>query len=179
MHYRQTLAKTVAVRGIGLHSGKTIEMRLVPAEAGTGILFVREDAGGIVIPATLDYAGPSFYATVITRDGASVSTIESTAIDLSLTISFSFEAQRMPYDTMLFRAIPSNALHIIATREVDFHVLRRRQGLINPAPRRPAGRLSASLACRSASSETRFAGPWRPPSRPSRPAERSPPPARS
>ncbi len=37
MHHRQTLARDVTVEGIGLHSGKPVHMRLLPAEAGTGI----------------------------------------------------------------------------------------------------------------------------------------------
>jgi len=76
MQYRQTLARSASIEGVGLHSGKTIRMRLHPAEAGSGIVFVRSDAGGTEIPATLDYAGPAFYATVIQRDGVTVSTIE-------------------------------------------------------------------------------------------------------
>jgi len=51
-------------------------MRLLPAAAGTGVVFVRTDAGGMVIPATLDHAGPSFYATVLRKDGVTVSTVE-------------------------------------------------------------------------------------------------------
>ena len=51
-------------------------MRLLPAEPRSGIVFVRTDAGGIEIPATLEYAGPSFYATVIERSRITVSTIE-------------------------------------------------------------------------------------------------------
>jgi len=51
-------------------------MRLVPAPAGAGVVFVRNDAGGLEIPATLDHAGPSFWATVIRRDDVTVSTIE-------------------------------------------------------------------------------------------------------
>lgn len=51
-------------------------MRLRPAEAGTGVVFVRSDREGAVIPATLDYAGPSFYATVLEKDGLTVGTIE-------------------------------------------------------------------------------------------------------
>jgi UDP-3-O-[3-hydroxymyristoyl] N-acetylglucosamine deacetylase len=51
-------------------------MRLVPAQAGSGIVFVRTDAGGIEVPATLDHAGPSFYATVIQKNDVKVSTIE-------------------------------------------------------------------------------------------------------
>jgi UDP-3-O-[3-hydroxymyristoyl] N-acetylglucosamine deacetylase len=76
MHNRQTLAKATAIEGIGLHTGKTIRMRLRPAEPGNGITFTRTDAGGTVIPATLEFAGPSFYATVIRRDDVTVSTIE-------------------------------------------------------------------------------------------------------
>jgi len=76
MYNRQTLARSVAVHGVGLHCGEQINMRLVPAEGGTGIVFVRTDAGGVAVPATLEFAGPSYYATVIGRDGVSVSTIE-------------------------------------------------------------------------------------------------------
>jgi len=76
MVYRQTLASEVTLAGVGLHSGRPVRMRLLPAEPGTGILFVRTDAGGARIPATLDFAGPSFYATVLQRDGVKVSTIE-------------------------------------------------------------------------------------------------------
>jgi UDP-3-O-[3-hydroxymyristoyl] N-acetylglucosamine deacetylase len=76
MRYRQTLASEVSIEGVGLHSGRATRMRLAPAEAGSGIVFVRRDAGDVVIPATLDFAGPSFYATVIQRDDVGVSTIE-------------------------------------------------------------------------------------------------------
>jgi len=76
MHNRQTLASEVEIEGIGLHSGESIRMRLIPAAAESGISFVRTDQGGVRISATLDRAGPSFYATVIGRDGVTVSTIE-------------------------------------------------------------------------------------------------------
>jgi len=76
MTNRQTLASEVSIEGIGLHSGEIIHMRLVPATAETGIVFVREDAGGAEIPATLEHAGPSFFATVIRSGEHSVSTIE-------------------------------------------------------------------------------------------------------
>jgi len=74
--YRRTLAGERTIVGIGLHSGKNVRMRLVPAEGGTGVVFVRTDLGGAEIPALLENAGPSFYATVLRKDGAQVSTIE-------------------------------------------------------------------------------------------------------
>lgn len=73
---RQTLASETTLAGVGLHGGRQATARLLPAPAGTGIVFVRSDAGGVEIPATLDHAGPSFYATVLERDGVKVSTIE-------------------------------------------------------------------------------------------------------
>ena len=76
MKKRRTLARAVSLEGIGLHSGAPVRLRLVPAPADTGIVFVRTDAGGARIPARLDYAGPSFYATVLQKDGLTVSTIE-------------------------------------------------------------------------------------------------------
>ena len=76
MKNRRTLASERVVEGTGLHSGRHVRMRLVPAPAENGIVFVRTDDRGVRIPARLENAGPSFYATVLERDGAIVSTIE-------------------------------------------------------------------------------------------------------
>ncbi len=76
MYNRQTLAEPVSIDGVGLHSGRQIHMRMLPAEPGSGVVFVRRDAQGIEIPADLEHAGPSFYATVIQRGDVDVSTIE-------------------------------------------------------------------------------------------------------
>lgn len=74
--HRQTLASPRRFSGHGVHTGREVRLDLIPAPAGTGIVFVRTDARGIEIPATLEHAGPSFYATVLERDGVRVSTIE-------------------------------------------------------------------------------------------------------
>ena len=76
MKNRRTLASERVIRGTGLHSGRAVTMHLVPAAPENGIVFVRSDEGGARIPARLENAGPSFYATVLEKDGASVSTIE-------------------------------------------------------------------------------------------------------
>ena len=73
---RRTLASARILEGVGLHSGAPVRMCLRPAPAGTGVVFVRTDLGGLRIPALIENAGPSFYATVIQKDGATVSTIE-------------------------------------------------------------------------------------------------------
>jgi UDP-3-O-[3-hydroxymyristoyl] N-acetylglucosamine deacetylase len=76
MRMRRTLASERSIDGVGLHSGRKVRMRLVPAAAGTGIVFVRSDLDDARIEATLKNAGPSFYATVLQHGPAQVSTIE-------------------------------------------------------------------------------------------------------
>jgi len=75
MKHRRTLARACEMEGIGLHSGRPVRMRLVPADTDTGIVFVRTDRG-VEIPARLENAGPSFYATVLQKQGETVSTVE-------------------------------------------------------------------------------------------------------
>lgn len=76
MIHRRTLASERHLEGVGLHSGAAVRVALKPAPAGTGIVFVRTDLNGVRIPALIENAGPSFYATVLQKDGATVSTIE-------------------------------------------------------------------------------------------------------
>lgn len=76
MRNRRTLASERHLEGVGLHSGASVRVRLLPAPPDSGIVFVRADLGGVRIPALIENAGPSFYATVLQKDGASVSTIE-------------------------------------------------------------------------------------------------------
>jgi UDP-3-O-[3-hydroxymyristoyl] N-acetylglucosamine deacetylase len=73
---RRTLASERILEGVGLHSGAPVRMRLKPAPADTGIVFVRTDLAETRIPALIENAGPSFFATVLQKDGATVSTIE-------------------------------------------------------------------------------------------------------
>ena len=40
---QQTITKAISVSGIGLHSGKHVEMKLVPAEVDHGVKFIRSD----------------------------------------------------------------------------------------------------------------------------------------
>ena len=43
---QKTLAHTVRFDGVGLHSGKTVQVEIRPAAANTGILFQRTDLPG-------------------------------------------------------------------------------------------------------------------------------------
>jgi UDP-3-O-[3-hydroxymyristoyl] N-acetylglucosamine deacetylase len=75
MAYRRTLKRAVGCTGIGLHSGKAVRLQLRPAPAEHGVVFRRTDLG-IEIPATLDHLARLDHATTLSREGASVETVE-------------------------------------------------------------------------------------------------------
>jgi UDP-3-O-[3-hydroxymyristoyl] N-acetylglucosamine deacetylase len=78
MHFQQrTLAKAVTCAGIGLHSGKTVQLTLKPAPINHGIRFVRVDLPGHPgVTAQFNRVVDTSLATVIGSEGAIVSTIE-------------------------------------------------------------------------------------------------------
>lgn len=70
----KSIAKTV---GIGLHSGRKVELSLRPAPPDTGIVFCRTDLNPAVeIPASAMAIGDTRLASVLQKDGARVSTVE-------------------------------------------------------------------------------------------------------
>lgn len=72
---QRTIARPVSSVGIGLHKGKPVHLRLEPMEAGSGIIFYREDKG-VTIPLSPDYVVDTMMATVIGKEGVNISTIE-------------------------------------------------------------------------------------------------------
>jgi len=75
MTYRRTLKREVECTGIGLHSGKPVQLRLEPAPPESGIRFFRRDVG-VEIPARLEYLARLDHATTLSRDGLSIGTVE-------------------------------------------------------------------------------------------------------
>jgi UDP-3-O-[3-hydroxymyristoyl] N-acetylglucosamine deacetylase len=73
---QQTLATVVSCRGVGLHSGRRVEMSLSPAPPGTGIVFRRRDAEA-EIQANWANAIESPLCTVLSNAaGGTVGTVE-------------------------------------------------------------------------------------------------------
>ncbi|HEY2995890.1 MAG TPA: UDP-3-O-acyl-N-acetylglucosamine deacetylase [Methylomirabilota bacterium] len=72
---QQTTRKTVALEGVGLHSGKRVSIILSPAPAESGIVF-RLGSGGEPIPAAPESVVDSHYATTIGHNGARIQTVE-------------------------------------------------------------------------------------------------------
>lgn len=74
---QHTIAKSVSFSGNGLHSGLPVEMTLVPAAAGTGIVFSRTDlAGKPTVAARPDFVTDTNRATTLTCGEARVFTVE-------------------------------------------------------------------------------------------------------
>ena len=77
MQHQTTLAATVSYTGIGLHSGREVHMRLLPAPVDTGIVFLRTDLEGRPgIRATADHVTATLRATTLEENGAKVFTVE-------------------------------------------------------------------------------------------------------
>ncbi|WP_456456835.1 UDP-3-O-acyl-N-acetylglucosamine deacetylase [Thermovibrio sp.] len=82
--YQRTLAKEVSFSGIGLHTGKKVSVKLVPAPPDTGIFFIRTDLKGAPsLKASPKYLSKLFYATNLSDGKVSVHTIEHLMAALS------------------------------------------------------------------------------------------------
>jgi len=75
--YQSTIRKAVHSSGNGLHTGKRINMTLSPADANTGIRFVRKDLDLITpIPAFMNRVVNTTMATTISEGKTSIATTE-------------------------------------------------------------------------------------------------------
>lgn len=74
---QRTLAGTVECRGIGLHSGQEVTMKIHPAPENHGIKFMRADLPDKpIIPARFNCVVDTSLATVVGSNGVIVSTVE-------------------------------------------------------------------------------------------------------
>ncbi len=77
MILQKTLKQAVEISGVGLHSGNTVTMRLLPAKANTGITFVRSD---LTPPKRFSSSATGVtdtrLCTVVEQDGVKVATVE-------------------------------------------------------------------------------------------------------
>tara|TARA_Y100000589_G_C27131847_1_gene620920 strand:+ start:651 stop:1595 length:945 start_codon:yes stop_codon:yes gene_type:complete len=79
VQFQNTLARPVEISGMGVHSGRYVEITIHPAPAYHGIKFNRTDVidSNYIIPATVDHAVPHPLCTRIENcDGVGVNTIE-------------------------------------------------------------------------------------------------------
>ena len=76
MRFETTIQRPVEARGIGLHSGVPVSIRVLPAPVSTGIVFLRTDLDNFPIPASWRHVARVSYATSLMRQGVLISTTE-------------------------------------------------------------------------------------------------------
>jgi UDP-3-O-[3-hydroxymyristoyl] N-acetylglucosamine deacetylase len=74
--FEQTVRTPVECRGVGLHSGAPVTLRILPAPAGTGIVFRRVDLDNFEIEAIGRNVARVSYATSLQKQGVLISTTE-------------------------------------------------------------------------------------------------------
>jgi UDP-3-O-[3-hydroxymyristoyl] N-acetylglucosamine deacetylase len=75
---QKTIKKTVSFKGIGLHSGKLVNINIRPSEPDTGIIFKRIDlkTNNLVVPNFMNVSNTALNTTISNESGVKVSTIE-------------------------------------------------------------------------------------------------------
>src|ERR1700675_2119174 len=69
VRFETTLQRPAEARGIGLHSGVPVSIRILPAPPSTGIVFIRTDLDNFPIPASWRYVARVSYATSLDAAG--------------------------------------------------------------------------------------------------------------
>jgi len=76
LRFENTVQRAVEARGIGLHSGVAVHIRILPGPVSTGIVFLRTDLDNFPIPASWRHVARVSYATSLMRQGVLLSTTE-------------------------------------------------------------------------------------------------------
>jgi len=79
MRYQRTIAKAVSCSGVGLHSGKKVDLRLVPAPMDAGIVFIRTDIDhgrSAKVAASVGRVAATSLSTILSENSTMVHTVE-------------------------------------------------------------------------------------------------------
>jgi UDP-3-O-[3-hydroxymyristoyl] N-acetylglucosamine deacetylase len=127
-HLEQTIAESIAFEGVGLHSGAPVKMRLLPAPAGSGIVFRRTDLDNFEIPANGRNVAKVSYATSLMRQGVLISTTEHL---LSALIGMGVDNVIVELDNLELPILDGSALpYVQAFQAAGIRTQRRRRETI-------------------------------------------------
>jgi UDP-3-O-[3-hydroxymyristoyl] N-acetylglucosamine deacetylase len=76
LSFEQTIRSEVGFTGVGLHSGAPVTLKILPAPAGSGILFRRVDLDGFIVEAVSRNVAKVSYATSLMKRSVLISTTE-------------------------------------------------------------------------------------------------------
>jgi UDP-3-O-[3-hydroxymyristoyl] N-acetylglucosamine deacetylase len=124
-HLEQTIVAPLEFTGVGLHSGAPVTMRLLPAAAGSGIVFRRTDLDNFEIPATGRNVAKVSYATSLMRQGVLISTTEHL---LSALIGMGVDNVIVELDNLELPILDGSALpYVEAIRDAGIKTQRRKR----------------------------------------------------
>ena len=132
-HLEQTIAAPIEFAGVGLHSGAPVKLRMLPAPAGSGIVFRRTDLDNFEIPAIGRYVAKVSYATSLMRQGVLISTTEHL---LSALIGMGVDNVIVELDNLELPILDGSALPYVQA------FLQRRNPRPAPPPRDRSGAAS-------------------------------------
>ncbi len=127
-HMEQTIAAPIEFTGVGLHSGAPVAMRLLPAPAGSGIVFRRTDLDNFEIAAIGRNVAKVSYATSLMRQGVLISTTEHL---LSALIGMGVDNVIVEVDNLELPILDGSALpYVEAFSKAGMRTQRRRREVI-------------------------------------------------
>src|SRR3984957_14642472 len=127
-HLEHTIRSEVEFQGIGLHSGAPVSMRLVPAPAGSGIVFRRMDLDGFEIPANGRKVAKVSYATSLMRGSVLISTTEHL---LSALVGYGVDNVIVQIDNLEVPILDGSSLpYVLEFQQVGVKRQRRRREYI-------------------------------------------------
>ncbi len=127
-HLERTILSEINFYGVGLHSGAQVSMRLVPAAAGSGIVFRRTDLDNFEIPATGRNVAKVSYATSLMRGSVLIQTTEHL---LSALIGFGVDNVIVEVDNLEVPILDGSSLpYVQAFRATGLREQRRRREYI-------------------------------------------------
>jgi UDP-3-O-[3-hydroxymyristoyl] N-acetylglucosamine deacetylase len=129
MHLQRTLKKEIGCFSIGLHTGRKINMKIKPAPADTGIVFIRTDLPDAApIPAKYDNVCDTTLATTIGSNGVTVSTVEHL---LSAFSGMGVDNAMIELDSFEVPVMDGSALPFVnMLKEVGTHVQKKSKKML-------------------------------------------------
>ena len=125
MRFETTIQKPVEASGVGLHSGVPVRIRIRPAPASQGIVFVRTDLDNFEIAASWKNVARVSYATSLMRQGVLIQTTEHL---LSTLYSFAIDNACIELDNLEVPILDGSGKPFVdLLRSVGVRQLRRRR----------------------------------------------------
>jgi UDP-3-O-[3-hydroxymyristoyl] N-acetylglucosamine deacetylase len=125
LSWENTIRAAAEFRGVGLHSGGAVTMRLLPAAAGSGIVFRRVDLDGFTVEAVSRNVARVSYATSLMKQGVLISTTEHL---LSAFVGMGVDNAIVELDNLELPILDGSALPYVETlRRVGLKQQRKRR----------------------------------------------------